>query len=228
MDSSPAFPRSMLATGWLKRAPAEVLDIVAASARRQRFRDGEMIFALHSAPTSIFMVVSGRVRIRRLKMSGRESVFWVVRRNQWFGEISLIDGKPRTHDAVATGDTELLALSQRDFDRVLAAYPDGWRRMVEMACARLRAIFENSERVTQAPLEASIATMLLLLADHTERVVHISTEELGEMVNRTRQTVAKHLASWEKEGLIRRHYRQIELLDIGKIESLSQSQTQGV
>lgn len=224
-DSSKALHPSMIATGWLKGAPSEMLDAVLASARRLRFKDGEMIFALGSPPTCFFMVLTGRVRIRRLTPSGRESVYWVVRRNQWFGEISLLDGKPRTHDAIATGDTELLALASGDFHRILDRFPEGWQRMMRLVCSRLRTAFDNAERAAQAPLDASIATMLLLLADRTETFVSISTEDLGEMVNRTRQTVAKRLEAWEKAGLIRRQYRQIELLDLAELDRISQSQT---
>jgi len=201
-----------MASGWLRKAPARVLDAVAKAARRQRFADGEMIFARGDAPTNFCMVLSGRVRMSRVSAGGRESVYSVIGRGRWFGEISLLDGKPRTHDAFAVGSTELLVLGRREFHRILAAHPEGMHLIVQQMCARLRVAFDHAESAEQAPVDARMAERLLELADRTDHVVHISAENLGGMVNRSRQTVAKYLQAWEDAGWIRRHYRQLELL----------------
>ncbi|AOY95364.1 Crp/Fnr family transcriptional regulator [Cupriavidus sp. USMAA2-4] len=205
-------PRGVLASGWLRNAPARVLDAVAKAARRERYADGEMIFARGDAPTNFYLVLSGRARMSRVSAGGREAVYAVVGRGQWFGEISLLDGKPRTHDGFAVGSTELVALGWHDFQRILAVHPEGMQLIVRQICARLRMAFDHAESAQQAPVDARMAERLLELADSTERVVHISAEELGDMVNRSRQTVAKYLQAWEAAGWIRRRYREIELV----------------
>ncbi|KWR89595.1 Crp/Fnr family transcriptional regulator [Cupriavidus sp. IDO] len=212
--------RGVLASGWLRNAPAAVLDAVAKAARRQRFSSGAMIFARGDAPTNFCMVLSGRVRMSRVSTGGRESVYSVVGRGRWFGEISLLDGKPRTHDAIAVGNTELLVLGRREFHRILAAHPEGMQLIVQQICARLRVAFDNAESAEQAPVDARMAARLLELADRTDHVVHITAEDLGDMVNRSRQTVAKYLQAWEEKGWVRRHYRQIELLAPAELKRL--------
>jgi len=207
-----ALPRGVLATGWLRNAPVRVLDAVAKAARRERFANGEMIFARGDPPTNFYMVLSGRARMSRVSAGGREAVYAVVGRGQWFGEISLLDGKPRTHDGFAVGSTELLALGWRDFQRILAAHPEGMQLIMRQICARLRMAFDQAESAQQAPVDARMAERLLELADSTDRVVRISAEDLGDMVNRSRQTVAKYLQAWEDAGWIRRRYREVELL----------------
>jgi len=220
-ESNQAPPRGGLASGWLRKAPAPVLDAVAKAARRHRFGDGEMIFARGDPPTAFFMVLSGRVRMSRATAAGRESVYSVLGRGSWFGEISLLDGKPRTHDAFAVGSTELLALGKRDFDRILTVHPEGMQLIVRQMCGRLRAAFDNAESAEQAPVDARMAARLLELADRTDHVVRISAEELGDMVNRSRQTVAKYLQAWEEAGWVRRDYRQIELLETDALRQLA-------
>jgi len=214
-------PSGVMASGWLRKAPALVLDAVAKAARRQRFGDGEMIFARGDPPTAFFMVLSGRVRMSRVTPGGRESVYSVLGRGHWFGEISLLDGKPRTHDAFAVGSTELLALGQRDFDRILRVHPEGMQLIVRQMCGRLRVAFDNAESAEQAPVDARMAARLLELADRTDHVVRISAEDLGDMVNRSRQTVAKYLQAWEEAGWVRRDYRQIELLETDALRRLA-------
>ncbi|MFJ4290948.1 Crp/Fnr family transcriptional regulator [Cupriavidus sp. NPDC089707] len=216
-----ALPRSVLASGWLRNAPPGVLDAVAGAARRLRFADGEMIFARGDPPTYFCMVVAGRVRMSRVSSGGRESVYSVIGRGRWFGEISLLDGKPRTHDAFAVGNTELLVLDRRAFDQILAQHPEGMHLIVQQICARLRVAFDHAESASQAPVDARMAARLLELADRTDHVVHISAEDLGDMVNRSRQTVAKYLQAWEDAGWIRRQYRQIELVEPGALKRLA-------
>jgi CRP-like cAMP-binding protein len=212
VEPNKILPRSVVASGWLRNAPAGVLDAVAKAARRQRFENGTMIFARGDAPTNFCMVLSGRVRMSRVSTGGRESVYSVIGRGRWFGEISLLDGKPRTHDAIAVGNTELLVLGRQEFHQILAAHPEGMLLIVQQICARLRVAFDYAEDAEQAPVDARMAARLLELADRTDHVVHITAEDLGDMVNRSRQTVAKYLQAWEKRGWVKRHYRQIELL----------------
>jgi CRP-like cAMP-binding protein len=190
-----------------------VLDEVANSAHRQRYADGEMVFARGDAPTHLFMVLSGRVSMSRVSRAGRESVFSVIGRGRWFGEISLLDGKPRTHDAFAVGDSVLLQLPLAEFQRILAAHPEGIYLIARQMCARLRVAFDQAERSELAPVDTRMAVRLLELADRTDHIVRISAEDLGDMVARSRQTVAKYLQAWEDAGWIRRRYREIELLE---------------
>ncbi|ODV41542.1 Crp/Fnr family transcriptional regulator [Cupriavidus sp. UYMMa02A] len=221
VESGRTLPRSVVASGWLRNAPASVLDAVQKAARRQRFGDGDMIFARGDPPTYFCMVLAGRVRMSRVSTSGRESVYSVIGRGRWFGEISLLDGKPRTHDAFALGSTELLLLGRRDFDRILVAHPEGMQLIVQQICARLRVAFDHAEHAQQAPVDARMAARLLELADRTDHVVRVSAEDLGDMVNRSRQTVAKYLQAWEDAGWIRRHYRQVELLQPAALRKLA-------
>ncbi|MNN34610.1 hypothetical protein D3C81_1484200 [compost metagenome] len=112
-------------------------------------------------------------------------------------------------------------LDRRAFDQILARHPEGMHLIVQQICARLRVAFDHAESAAQAPVDARMAARLLELADRTDHIVQISAEDLGDMVNRSRQTVAKYLQAWEDAGWIRRQYRQIELLEPGALKRLA-------
>jgi len=81
-----------------------------AHLRLQRaYPRGVTIFTRGDPGNSLFAVCSGTIRIAVLSPDGRDAVFNLIGEGEIFGEIALLDGKPRTADATAMTDSELLS-----------------------------------------------------------------------------------------------------------------------
>lgn len=87
--------------------------------------------------TGFFVVVDGAVRVVR---DGQELA--VLGPGEFFGELSVLDGKPRVAQVVTTGDTRCLALATWDFEAVLLANPS-------LALAILRGLAERLRTRTE-------------------------------------------------------------------------------
>jgi CRP/FNR family cyclic AMP-dependent transcriptional regulator len=84
-----------------------------------RLAPGEMLFRQGDEvpPDGAFYgLVSGGIKASSLREDGKEAILVVLEAGNWFGEISLIDQQPRTHDATAVRETEVLALPRCAFD----------------------------------------------------------------------------------------------------------------
>jgi CRP-like cAMP-binding protein len=141
----------------------------------------------------------------------------------WLGEISTLDGHPRTHDAVAKEASLVLQVPQAALDSILAAEPRYWRDVGVLATSKLRMLFHAVEE-TVLPLSVRLSRRLVLAAerygewrDRSSRVVDLRQDQLAAMLSTSRQTVNQLLKDLEARGLVRLSYGAIEILDLDRL-----------
>ncbi len=152
---------------------------------------------------------------------GRDIVFNIIQPGEIFGEIALLDGHPRTADATAMSDCELMVIERRDFIQFLRSQPDMTLKFIEILCARLRRTSEQVQDLTFLNLPTRLAKTLLQLTSQTEvsaprRKVAITQREISQIIGRSRESTNKQLRAWAKRGWI--------ALDRGGVTVLSPDQ----
>lgn len=203
----------MVATEWMFALPGEVESALRAHAVTRRYPDGALVHGRGDEPEGLYHVVRGAVRISGVSAGGRELLLTVLSPGSWFGEISLLDGRPRTHDAHAVGETELAMVPRVAFDRLLDSRPDLARHIMTLLCARLRLALAALEDATLLPLPARLAKRLLGAADAGGGDVKLPQAQLALLVATSRQSVSKILKQWERRGWISLAYGQVTVLD---------------
>lgn len=210
--------------GWFRAAPGDLRATLLRLGRVQRLGAGEALFNRGQEAEGLCCVLEGALRVGAVQADGSESVLAFIEPGQWFGEISLIDGQPRTHDAVADGPTLVLRVPQPALLEWLAAHPAGWRAVAQLACAKLRMLFGVLEDVAHLPLEGRLAKRLWLVAHGYGRrhalprqVLRLPQEQLALMLGVSRQSTNKALRALEARGLIALRYGAIELLDLAAL-----------
>jgi CRP-like cAMP-binding protein len=150
----------------------------------------------------------------------------VLEPGNWFGEISLIDGSPRTHDATALSALDLLVVPHQAFGQQMQGASFG-RAIAALLAARVRGLYGLMEDATLRGLRARVARRLLTLArgDATQspepRVsVALPQEALAMMLGVTRQTLSKELNALARERVIALGYGRIELLSLETLQRL--------
>ena len=212
----------LLSKSWLSGFPDEVITDAAACGNLRAVRDGTLLHARGAEADGFYTIASGSVRFNRTTEDGHATTIGVLDAPSWFGEISLFDGLPRSHDGYAVGPTTVLFHSKSDFKRLLDTHPSIYERFAKMMCLRLRATFDLVEEAAVAPLQQRLARRLLELAhlkpsilegQVTARIreVPLTQEELGHLLGKSRQSISKLLQTWEQNGLIQTKYGRISI-----------------
>lgn len=208
--------------------PAQDIDMLAGHARRTVYRKGAVIFARGDEGRSLMAIRSGTVRISTMTVDGKEAVLNMLRAGQVFGEIALLDGKPRTADATAASDCELIVLDRAEFVPLLRDNPDLALRIISLLCARMRRTSEQIEDVMFLPLEARLAKALLRLAAEQgggatarAQLVSVTQRDLGQMIGMSRESTNKQLSAWQREGWVRLVKGGVEILSPGALEDIA-------
>lgn len=193
---------------FFRELPPHALQQLASHARQQAFSPGQRIFSKGDAGHGLLAVVSGVVKISVPGEDGREIVLNLIPPNEIFGEIALLDGKPRTADAIALTACQLLVLDRRDFIPLIAEVPVIAVQLLEIISGRLRRTTEQVEDMYFGNLQARLAKALLRLAeiqgvsgDPHPRVT-ITQKELGFSVGLSRESTNRYLREWAHAGYV--------------------------
>lgn len=218
MDVEKWHPR--LATGhWYSHLPADLQNSLLASARLRQLTAGQYLFKRGDPPCGLYAVLEGSLRISAVNEQGKEAVLSLAELPYWFGEISLFDGLPRTHDACAVGPCTLLQVPQPALQHILEQTPRYWRDMALLMSQKLRLTFINIEQLSLMPASVRVAHRLLMIAEgygdieQARQVLQLPQEDLAAMLSLSRQTTNALLKDLQGQGIVRLGYGEIEILD---------------
>jgi CRP/FNR family cyclic AMP-dependent transcriptional regulator len=221
---TPVDKAALLRDSWLADLPDDVIAEAAACGSLRLYADAELVHARGDACDGFYTIATGSVRFTRATADGHTTTIAVMEAPNWFGEISMFDGLPRTHDGHASGPTMLLFHARTDFNRLLMRHPAIYERFARMLALRLRATFDLVEEAAVAPLAQRLARRLLELAQlrpsamsaaisPSGREVPLTQEELGHLLGKSRQSIAKQLRLWEQDGLLQTNYGRVFIRD---------------
>jgi CRP/FNR family cyclic AMP-dependent transcriptional regulator len=179
----------------------EVIERLGSYMKRRTVARGTTLFSKGDPGSGLMGVLAGSVKISVPSADGRDIVLNVIHEGEIFGEIALLDGHPRTADATAISDCELIVIDRRDFIPFLRSQPDLAMQIMTVLCSRLRRTSEQVQDLTFLNLPLLLAkTLLRLSADRAK--LTITQRELSEMIGRSRESTNKQLRSWVKQGWI--------------------------
>ena len=189
--------------------PSAVIEHLGSYMKTRRVARGTAIFAKGDPGTGLMGVLAGSVKVSVASAEGKDIVLNVFREGEVFGEIALLDGRPRTADAPAMSDCELIVIERRDFVPFLSGHPDVMLKFIEILCSRLRHTSEQVQDITFLNLPTRLAKTLLQLTGAGEegsaakRKAAITQREISQIIGRSRESTNKQLREWAKRGWVR-------------------------
>jgi CRP/FNR family transcriptional regulator, cyclic AMP receptor protein len=188
--------------------PPGVIEHLGSYMKTRRVARGTNIFAKGDPGTGLMGVLAGAVKVSVASADGKDIVLNVFREGDIFGEIALLDGRPRTADATAMSDSELIVIERRDFVPFLSSQPDVMLKFIEILCSRLRRTSEQVQDITFLNLPTRLAKTLLQLTggvqgSATPSKATITQREISQMIGMSRESTNKQLRAWAKRGWIR-------------------------
>src|SRR5215467_6580165 len=193
---------------------------------------GTVIVAKGDPGSSLFAICKGAVKITVPSVDGHDAVLNLMTDGDIFGEIALLDGHPRTADAVAITDCEMFVIERRDFLPLVQEEPQIALKLIEILCARLRQTTQQAESLMFLPLPGRLAKALLRLSASDgvgrEQKIAVSQKDLGNIIGRSRESTNRQLRLWEEHKWVRLERGGIVILSANALERLAESDAEGV
>ena len=223
--------RSNIESGsWFSKLSPVLRQAILSRASVRRLDDGALVGSRGQSPESWCGVARGAVRISSVSLSGKQITLTYAEPGTWFGDISLFDGLPHTHDANGHGATTLLVVRKQDFRDLLAQHVELYDALLRLNCRRLRLMFDVVEDLNTRPLAARLAKQILLLArsygiEQGEEIrigLALAQEDLAQMLGASRQRVNQELKSFERDGAVRVEPTRLVVLSKDKLLAIAQ------
>jgi len=199
--------------------PEEEIQALASVAKRRTFRSGEVIFHRDDPGQVLYMIKDGKVKICIISPDGQEVSLAVLGKGEYFGEFALLDGLPRSADAVALERVECHTLQRSDFHNAILKHPKIAILVLEALSKRLRNTDQMVEDLIFLDVYGRVAKKLLELAeahgikaDDGVRIdVRLTQQELASMVGASRESVNKVLGYFTDKNFISTDKHRITL-----------------
>ncbi|MBI2858902.1 MAG: Crp/Fnr family transcriptional regulator [Chloroflexi bacterium] len=209
---------------------ARELETLSGALRERRYGKDEVVFYQGDEGASLFVIESGLVKIAVTSADGKEKTLALLGPGEFFGELSLLDGEPRSADAVAAEASHLYILGWEQFLSFLKSYPDASLKILTALSRRLRRTDELVQDVSFLDVPGRLLKTILELAKSRGEpagsgiviTARLTQTDLATIVGATRESVNKWLGYFQDEGMLRFERGRITVLDINKLRREAQ------
>jgi len=204
--------------------------VILERCERRSVRPRTVIVSQGSSGRDMFIVESGSLKVSVLSGDGKEISFVVLRAGDYFGELSMIDGRRRSATVTAIKSSELLVLGHAEYQQLLHEHPhtatEFLTRLLLTLANRMRATDELYQDLVFLDVSSRLAKFLLNASVEDDGTgqgrrlldVQLSQYELGTMVNASRESVNKQLRDWEEQGIVDVNKGKITLLNLERLQ----------
>lgn len=204
---------------WFQDLDADDLAKLSGAVKERSFSQGQLLFDREDNSNDVYFILTGRVLAVYWTSDGKEIVFSRIGMGSEFGELSALDGEPRSLSIYAQTATKALILPARDFLRILDANPSVRHQVYRSLVARIRALTERTHHQTTFSVSERVRAMLL----RASLEANVFTEggvlqdvpthaEIGNTIGANREAVSRVLSAMTKAGEIESSRKQIKLL----------------
>ena len=200
-------------TDLLRSVTARDLEPVAAASRLRSVRRGQVLFTTGDPSDTVILVISGRVKVVVRSGDGAELTLTVVQPGGMLGELSVADGGPRSADAEALDDCQLLLVPNGLIAELSSRLPSVTQALMSSIAATLRRLTDAASDLVFLDLPRRVAKVLLGQPRGEDGVIELkmSQEELAHQVGGSRQSVNAALRGFERRGWIEVRDRAVTL-----------------
>lgn len=201
---------------WLKKVSLfdnlndEQLEHIVRIAHRRTLQPGTTLFQEKEMGDTFYVVLSGSLKLFTRSKNGEEKVLSVVNAGESFGELSLLDGRPRSASAQTLESTTMLELSSQSFMELLQTHFDITRGILAELCRRLRQTNEHVNDLTFLDGRTRVLKNLITFANQNGKrdgniiSVHMTLnfDELSQMAGVTKPVLTDVIRELESRGVL--------------------------
>ena len=222
-ESPPTTLTQAAARGFLSALTEAEREALAERGVARNFSRGTTVFHEHDESDSVVIVLSGRLKVYSATADGREAVFAFRSPGDLLGELSAIDGQPRSASVAALEPVEALFVAAVDFRAFLQRHPRVALLLFEMLSWRLRdadrkrveySAFDSVGRVAARLVELSQEHGRPAAGEGVEITLPLSQDELAGWTGSSREAVSKALHTLRELGWVQTDRRRITVLDL--------------
>lgn len=202
-------------------------EIFLGCTQKITFKKGKLIFYEGGIPIGIFLVKSGKAKIYKTGIYGKDQIFYIYKRGDLFGYHALLANEYYVDSCEALEDCEILFVSKTDFQGLLDRIDKLKLLFIQNMSHEFGVLVNTITLLAQKPLSERLALYLLILheryrndMDGSVEIV-LPREDLANMIGTARESLGRLLKEFREEQLIQIDKRVITITNFEKLVSLA-------
>ncbi|ATZ67169.1 Crp/Fnr family transcriptional regulator [Acinetobacter haemolyticus] len=224
----PIYIRHLQQNAWFSQLTEPFQQFVIEHGKKLVIEKNAAVFHAQDQFDGVYGVLEGSISLGYIDVNGNEAIAAIAEPIMWFGEISLIDNQPRSHDAIALKKSVVLQIPGEPLKEFLLKNPYYWYYFALLTSQKLRYVFLEQIAIQTQMISQRLAQRLLFIlegygnrASINDLNIQISQDQLANMLTVSRQTVNQELNHFEKQGVIQLGFKKIQVIDLNKLKLLS-------
>jgi CRP/FNR family transcriptional regulator, cyclic AMP receptor protein len=201
-------------------------DAITSILVKKAFKPDEMIVHEDDSENHAFFIIAdGTVHVTVFTSEGKQTILATLRKGEFFGEMALLDGEPRSASVIAAESCVLLMLYRRSLLEILQKYPKITIQMLIEMSRRLRRTNRQINTLSLMSVYGRVAEVILTLSKESgkrfgkmivieNRPTH---QEIAEMAGTSRETVSRVMSQLQKKQYISIDRKRMVILDEEKL-----------
>jgi len=174
----------------------------------KRFQKNEIILQEEDTSEYMYIILNGKVKVIQATEDGKEILLAIHQSGDFFGEMSLIDGKTSPATVMATENSTAAIISKKDFYSLIETQRKVLDNLLLILCSRHRESWEKIQMLNYKNASHRLKILFLMLSDkYGEKTpegitinMKLTHQEIAEMTGMTRETVTRVIDRWQREG----------------------------
>jgi CRP/FNR family transcriptional regulator len=202
------------------------LQFLAERAVPRNYSKGELLFTEGDPCAGLFVIQSGRVRIFKSSLNGREQVLAVEGPGSSVAELPLFDGGNYPASTAALNDAKVYFISKQDFHSLCLVHPQVPLKVLKVVGGRLRKLVGIIEELSFTTVRSRLIVALVRRAKtgkKTREGIEIelppSNQELASEIGTVRELVSRNLSRLQAEDLIHMEGKTVTIADLKRLQA---------
>lgn len=185
------------------------------------YTDGQVIHERGDAKPGLSIVKQGQVKVGNYGKEGKYCLTRILVSGETFGEFTLFADLPRTHNAEAVGDTQVIQVTRQQFNALSQRLPDLTAALLSTLAIKLHDSLELLDDIRRLALPVRVAKSILAIQNqHPSKLTLTMTQnQLSEILGVTVLSVHKALKNLVDNELITLGYGTITIDQLTKLKS---------
>ena len=214
--------------------PAEERAWIESIAVLRDLEKGELLWNAGDPADTLTLIVTGRIKIVR-HGGGSDAILEIFGTGEPVGAVAVYNRMRYPASAVALEHTALLCLPSRDYFALLERHPDLARALVGELARLYMSLARKLEDMRSQRVDARIAQLFVGLVERMGRPgeagtliqMHLSRQEIAEMVGTTVESAIRVLSRWGREGVLVTGERQFVVPSVESLRAISEGRSEG-
>lgn len=181
------------------------------------FDKNKIIFYEQDQGTNLYIIIYGQVKIVVNSNDGREHILGFLKDKEFFGEISLLDGEPRSSSVISLEKVKVLTINRVDFLKILRNNPDMIYKIILSLCTKLRWTDRHVSNLAFLSASGRVAKTIVDLADKENNIINgeyivnhkMTRQDFANIAGTSRETLTRIIMEFQDENILKSIKNQI-------------------